>query len=1108
MLHLEQLSSGFALSCMATNLGSRYGAAMNSDFYLHRTLFSDDKTYSEATLLAASRFLVVLAEPGAGKTRLMESLAQQLGASLVTANRFSHTGAQTNGAPLLLDAYDELAKIDASGIYKVLAAAHAASPTNLVISSRSSEWDNAANSAFNEFFGAPPLVARLSEFTQDEQQKIFEHHSPKEDFSAFRAEVARFDLETLLPNPQFLTLFADAYVESGRKFTDKRSIFSLALERLAKEANASVKNIVGSLFAAQKVDAASEVFAKLLLSGAEGVTTSEASEDALYPLLGSLVEDASSINSILSTRLFKPGDTVDTHRPVHKIIAEYAAASYFTKRIADPADALTLDKCLPVIAPNSTTRDELRGLLGWMASLGNKSIQDVTIDLDPYAVLANGDPSQLDATSKRLLVKRLKDIEEKDPYFRRGDFWRRFSVAGFFTPEVVGEIKPLLSQGSDGHLRDLMLELLDGSPAIKHVNDELRALLLAPQESENTRLLALNGLLGQGESYDHLVDMAMLMFEASQTSLTLVAKVIEKRDPKTYSDQHLLGYLRVCANLYPGHKERDERTFGARHFVKRFVCHLDLPTVQNLISGLTEGLTCTCRKKNFECDCRTGTSKIVGVLLDRYFELSAPPHDPAQVWTWVQNLNYHENKSAVQSKAVEVLQSDKDLRQGIIKHVFGELTDRDEIFETKVHGFDWHSHSGLGFRQDDYKFIVDHAYDSDNPALWATFMARHQVHRDKTKRGPDELRRHMREQALNKPSFMREWVKSNRDTARLEREHRFPSFRHSRRMKRRRLRDNEIRAANIKYVHENRALVEGGRHWSCLVQFAELVLMKPDKIEEEFGDEKIVRNGLRNCLDFISHHVPNLAKLAELQCASQYQHSETILYAACLELLRRDGNLNNVPIHLLWALRTNLEVHYDAVQDNEREALKAEINRIALSADEAVEQFCRKYIEPQLRDPQCNHPQVQWLRHDPVFQPLAPSLAYEWLRDFELMPVTALDTLFEIVAQYGDQSKLLELIAFRSTQVLLFWSPELSPEGLEERRTFWFIRAIYFLEGSANPYWDWLKSDKENVLLLNERYGLMNRSDEQTWPRLTSDKVEAILDAFFQHWPKVPLPSS
>ncbi len=152
---------------------------MISDFYLNRTLFSSDKTYSESALLAASRFIVVLAEPGAGKTRLMESLAQQLGASLVTANRFAHTGARTDGSPLLIDAYDELAKVDTSGIYKMLTAAHAANPTNLVISSRSSEWDNAASNALSEFFDEPPLIARLSEFTEDEQRRISRISQPK-----------------------------------------------------------------------------------------------------------------------------------------------------------------------------------------------------------------------------------------------------------------------------------------------------------------------------------------------------------------------------------------------------------------------------------------------------------------------------------------------------------------------------------------------------------------------------------------------------------------------------------------------------------------------------------------------------------------------------------------------------------------------------------------------------------------------------------------------------------------------------------------------------------------------------------------------------------------
>ncbi|MGL4914892.1 MAG: hypothetical protein ACRC5D_01280 [Aeromonas allosaccharophila] len=71
--------------------------------------------------MAASMFVVVLAEPGGGKTELMESLAQQLGTKAVTATRFRHMGAEEENSPLVIDAFDELAKIDQSGIHLVLA---------------------------------------------------------------------------------------------------------------------------------------------------------------------------------------------------------------------------------------------------------------------------------------------------------------------------------------------------------------------------------------------------------------------------------------------------------------------------------------------------------------------------------------------------------------------------------------------------------------------------------------------------------------------------------------------------------------------------------------------------------------------------------------------------------------------------------------------------------------------------------------------------------------------------------------------------------------------------------------------------------------------------
>lgn len=1081
---------------------------MNSPFYLPRMLRVDDRIYSEALLLAASRFIVLLAEPGAGKSRLMESLAHQLGTKSVTASRFVYTSRRHSESPLVIDAYDELAKIDESGIYKLLGFAQEANPSHLLISSRSSEWDNAATSAFEECLGERPIIARLLDFDESEQREIFEKHAKGEDFDAFRSEVSCFDLEALLPNPQFLILFVDAYLQSGRNFKDKSSIFLQAIERLAKEANSTVKKAAGSLSPNQKVEASSEVFAKLLLSGSEGVTTSEAHEERLYPLLRSLLDKGDAINDILATRLFKPGDAVDTHRPVHKIVAEYAAADYLTKRIVDPTDALTLENCLPVIAPNSVVRDELRGLLGWMASLGNQQIQKAAIELDPYAVLANGDPSQLEPDSKRLLISSLKEVEEKDPYFRRGDFWRRFSVSGLFSPELLHDIRPLLRKRSDGHLRGLVIELLAGSPAAKHLTYELRNLAISPQENEHIRVMAINSLLGQGDAYNHYHDLAVLTFQADQASLRVAAEILERRDINTFYKQHLIDFFKACADLYPPYRERFEGIAGSRYFLNHIIGLLDLATTDHLLNELTRDLHCDCRKKRHECECRTGISKIVGALLDQYFTLAPEPHDPKKIWEWVRKLNFHESKGPDQSKAVAAMRKNKALRQGIISQVFEPLTDKKEILDTKFQNFDWHCHSGLTFKKEDYQFIVDLAFDTNNIALWGAFIARHQYHRPIAERGPDVLRSHMRNQASQKLHFMGEWAKSNRQEALAREQFRLPRFRHKRSMKRNRRQREEARSANIKYINENLELVKSGRHWGFLVRFSTLVLMAPEKIEEEFGQKIIVSTALQNCLDFIAPHVPSLDKLAKLQCSSKYQLSERILYAACLEILRNDGNLNSVPGHLLLALRTNLDMHYDALLEGEQEALKAEVNRLAFSTPEAIGQFCRHYIEPQLLDPGCSHTQVHWLRDDPVFMPLAPTLALDWLSRFREMPLHALDTLFEIAAEHAARDPLKALITKRSRELLFTTPPKLSQEQVKQHRTFWLLRSFYFLESISPPEWKWLKSDKENIFLFDHRSGRIGRSDHPTWPNLTSEKVEAILKAFFVHWPKVPLPNS
>jgi len=1080
---------------------------MNSIFYLERNFMRGDRTYTETELLAESTHIVVLAEPGGGKTELMKSIAQKLNTSVLNASLFAYVGADKENSSLIIDAVDEIARIDQSGIHKLLALARKSKPNRVIMSSRSSEWGLASTSIFENFLGVSPMIVRLKEFDQDEQHAIFKHHAPAEDFFAFQNEVTRFSLDMLLPNPQFLKMFTDAYLESDRRFADKRSIFALAVERLAKEVNPSIPKASVSLSVAHKIAFSAEVYAKLLLSGAEGISTIDTTANRMYPMLPELFNGSTACYDILSTQLFKPGDNEDQHRPVHKIVSEYCAADYLIKRIADPADDLTLKKCLSVIAPNGTARDELRGLLGWMAALGNRSVQGSIIEIDAYAVLANGDPSQLERSSKRQLIHRLKEIEAADPYFRRSDFWRRFSAAGFFTQDVVDEIKPFLAMGDEGHLRDLILELLADSPVNDLLVTELSLIILNSNESKHIRTLASRCLLNVKE-YDFIGALAVLIFEASNISLNIAANIIEVTGPEKLDHKYLSGYLRVCANLYPDHKEQFEGVLGSRYFIKKLISCFSPHTLEILLDELTHNLHCHCGKRSYECDCRNGISKIVGSMVDRYFELAQAPFNPVRIWQWIGNLNFHRQCQPDQSKSVQVLRENDTLRQGIIAHVFGPLTDRKEIFNIRVEKFDGHlhSHSGLHLWRNDYKFLLDLAFKTDNVDLWASFLVSHQRYKNKEEQGSDDLRAQMRQHALSKPTFMREWARYNNAMKLSKQEHQFWRFKYSRSRKRHDRKQRENHTRNIKFVNENREIVEQGRHWGCLVRFADLVLMHPERIELEFGDEKLVRTALRNCLDFITPVIPTLTELAALQCESKHSHSETVLYAACLEILRAEGNLECVNIELLTALRTNIHMGYHSVSTEERDALQTEIDSLIFPDSGSAENYLRQYVEPQLAQP-CPHPEIWMLSGEEVFRHSRAKLSIEWLRRFTDLSLNSVDRLFEIAAQYSDRDDLKEIIAERCSEIMSGWPNQTEVEDFERKRIFWLVREFYFLESITATYWAWLKSNKDNLLHFYERSGRMSRSEHHAWPELTSIKVEAILDAFFEQWPRVELQS-
>lgn len=1073
---------------------------MSSKFYLSRILRTiDNQEFNEPELLSVkNKVIIVLAEPGAGKSYLLDSLAKQLGVTKHTANIFIHSNEEKYSL-LVIDGFDELVKIDSSTVIKALVMAKNTSAEKIILSSRSSEWYEGYTQHCKTIFGEEPLLVYLKPFEEKEQKAIFLHYYPKQNAEQFLNEADNIELTPLLANPLFIQLFSKSYMENNQCFENRYSAFKLAIEGLAKETNSSYSfgnNILPTL---KKIELVEEIFTKLMLSGSEGVSLSDSASNRFYPHIATLNSDV-NIKQILSTQFFLPADGTEQHRPVHRIVAEYCAGNYLAKKLTSVANPLSLRKILSIIAPNNIVRDELRGLFAWTAVLSeNQHIQDTLIDLDPYSILSNGDPALLLPVSKIKLLLKLKELNQEDPYFRRSDKWRDFSISSFFTDELVDELKNLLSSdNSDGDLQGLLLELLRDSPIVSKLTDELKNIVCNTALKDKYIRRLAGKCLSKIKNYDHQEIWKDLINAGDNTSITVAANIMTSADAE-FQTYDYVNFLRVCAQLYPT-DYHIEIVIGERFFIKQFIQKLRFDLVISLLNELSANLSCSCQEK-YDCRCRVGISKIISMLLDRYFELSQTLWEPKQIWEWVKNLYFQNGVRKEDSLSVKTLSENDTLRQAIIKIAFENNFDNKSIHETKYYNFESYSHSGLYFQPQDIKYVIDLAFDTDNIKLWSYFMVRHDFY--SKEKSPNLLRQHMRRQALQKPEFLRIWYRNNREHKAYYKNN---SLKFNRNKRYRKYNKKQRNSCNkdIQYIQENRQLIESGRHWNALLVFSQTILQQPDKILEKFGDEKLVKNAMYNCLDYIEPDIPSLAQLAELRCESKNLNLEPVLYVACLEILKRDGSLNSVSIDVLIALRAGFSTYWAGMNSDDREKLKQDVDRCLFSNPSDAEKFLREYIEPQLACVECKSTPVSWLAHDETFKFLQNTLPLEWLKKFHDMNFSVQKELLQLAIQFGNREELKELVQ-QYCEKLLEMELVLEDTEIKSRRDFWFAHAFYLLNENYEPFWQELIKDTNSIFILENHFGSFGKYSK--WISLSSIKIELILSSFIDKWKEVPLPS-
>ena len=163
---------------------------------------------------------------------------------------------------------------------------------------------------------------------------------------------------------------------------------------------------------AEVLDAAAEICAEMLLSGAAGCSLDASRPDDDYPALDRFrPADGSLVRAALATRLFTATDPAARQfTPSHRQLAEFLGARHLAGRIAG---GLPVGRVFALMmAPDGAAPTPLRGLAAWLAA-HCRPARARLIERDPVGIAAYGEIHDFSPAEKQQLLDRVHDQDPK-----------------------------------------------------------------------------------------------------------------------------------------------------------------------------------------------------------------------------------------------------------------------------------------------------------------------------------------------------------------------------------------------------------------------------------------------------------------------------------------------------------------------------------------------------------------------------------------------------------------------------------------------------------------------------------------------------------------------
>ncbi|TPN84167.1 hypothetical protein FJ987_02800 [Mesorhizobium sp. CU2] len=473
--------------------------------------------------LRASSFVVLVGEPGIGKSSALAFEATAEGGHVLTCRELVNDPALAAGQSTgYVDALDEY-RSSGDGKDKVLQLSKVLRDSGISrwrLTCRAEDWHkqsdiNALRAAAS---GIEIVVAHLQPLDEDEAIAVLRHLG-EDDPQAFMANARARGAAAFLESPLSLALLSAALRRAAGTWPGSRlELFAQATAELAAESDEGRSHDRRPAAEVLRL-VAGEMCSYLLLSGAKALWRSNArsANPADVVSVRDLPLDQTVAESSLDTALFRGDD--NTFLPMHRSVAEYLAGECLARLVvgAGGRPAFPLSRVLALLCgADGNAPSELRGLFAWLAAhlskLGDEGGAGQLIEKDAATVLAYGDAAAFSTAGRKSL---LFNLDRDDPFFRASQD-RALAVGGLAGEDLAQDFRRILDRTDDGgHLVLTVLIALEEGAPVRSLHTYMREIALSEarpfwQRSRAARIWANGEPNPPAALRQLLADIAML----------------------------------------------------------------------------------------------------------------------------------------------------------------------------------------------------------------------------------------------------------------------------------------------------------------------------------------------------------------------------------------------------------------------------------------------------------------------------------------------------------------------------------------------------------------------------------------------------------------------